>query len=255
MCELKCGLVVGEGYGLCDILVTTDDDCILDRDYLAHVYKTFKSSESEIGFIGGKILPYWLGNSHPEWLERVFRQPSKVNGNKPNWFKLFFEGPLGILDYGNERFIVDNDALKHGTRLFFGANMAFQKNLFEKFGDYRLDKTITQDTEICLRLLRAGVKGLYVPEMKVKHKIKTNKITPQYYYRWYFLRGQYLEDDEKYQRKFYHPFGIQFSLIGKTTNLYLQSIAESSVDKKIHYRCQSVFNLGRMMRIAKENII
>ena len=227
----------------------------MGKNYLENIYRTFRNSQYEVGFIGGKILPYWIGSEKPRWLEEIFLQPSKLADDKPNWFKLFFEGPLGILDYGNEAFTIDFSEQKHGTRLFYGANMAFQKELFQKFGNYRLDKTLTQDTEICQRLLRSGVRGLYVPEMKVAHKIKTNRVTPQYYYRWYFLRGQYLESEEEYQKKFYHPLGIQFSLIAATIALFSKSLFERSITQRIYSRSKGIFNLGRMIKIAKRNII
>jgi glycosyltransferase involved in cell wall biosynthesis len=237
-----------------DIIVSTDDDCILEENYLINIFKTFKELKDEIGFIGGKILPYWVGSKKPVWLDEVFLQPSEIDQSKPNWFKIFFEGPLGILDYGQKSFVIDYNQQKQGIRLFYGANMAFRKEVFKKFGTYRLDKRLTQDTEICIRLLKGGVKGLYAPDVKVYHKIKTNRITPGYYYRWYFLRGQYLENDEKYDKKFYHPLGIQFVFFSQTAKLFLKSLFEHSLSQKIYCRCQGVYNLGRMNKIAKKNI-
>lgn len=247
---LNLGLKEARG----EIVVSTDDDCILQPDYLANIYQAFQHPSNDIGFIGGSIVPHWVGGDIPQWLKEIFLLPSKMPGDSPNWFKMAFEGPLGILDYGTESFVLENGG-KYGQRLFYGANMAFKKELFTQFGDYRLDKTITQDTEICLRLLKGGIKGLYAPNVRVAHKIKTHKISPAYYYRWYFGRGQYLEDQEVYQRKIYHPLGIQFTFVFKTLDLFGKSFTTDTFMGRVHYRCQAVFNVGQMIKIAKRNIV
>lgn len=237
-----------------NIIVSTDDDCILENDYLRNNFNTFKDHGPDVGFIGGKILPYWVGEHVPSWVNEILSLPSVTPDGRPNWFKMSFEGPLGILDYGDHPFMIENDE-KRGRRLFYGANMAFKKEVFERFGDFRQDKTITQDTEICVRLLNAGIKGLYQPAIRVFHKINTSKISPQYYYRWYYLRGQFLEQDESYARKFYHPLGIQYSLILQTLGLVQSSLFEKSYGRKVYLRCQMAFNMGRMKKTAIKNLV
>ena len=244
-------LAIAEAQG--DVLAFTDDDCILPKDYLFHIYTAFDKYKDKVDFIGGRVCPNWEGIEKPLWLNEILNQPSEMEGGSPNWMKRFFEGPLVMLDYGNQPLLIEKD--KQKTHLFFGANMAVKAPVFEKFGKYRLDKTFSEDTEICQRFLNNGAKGMYIPDIKVFHKIQKNKISPDFFYRWYFSRGEYWDHKDQYQKKFYHPLGIQFSLIAETVSFFFKSLFQSSLSQKIYNRCQGLFNLGLMIKIARQNII
>jgi glycosyltransferase involved in cell wall biosynthesis len=242
-----------------EVLVFTDDDCLVEKNYLAGVYEAFKRHESEIDFMGGKILPRWVGGEQPSLINE-FYPVSRIDRiqwsgkDKPGWLDSYFLGPLGILDYGDKPFVIDYAVNKQGGRLFYGANMAFKRGLFDKYGDFHIGRTVTQDMEICLRFLKSGAKGLYAPHVQVFHKIKVGNITPDYYYRWYFKRGLYLKDIEQYTAKFYHPLGIQLSMIAKTAVFFIKSLFINSMIQRMYYRCKGLFNLGRMIEIAKDHI-
>ena len=236
-----------------EILTFTDDDCIVPKDYLKNVYKAFEKNKEGVDFVGGKICPNWDGIEKPFWLNEILNQPSQMDGGQPNWIKSFFEGPLGTLDYGDKPFIIDEKTQK--SHLFYGANMAVKKQIFAKYGKYSLEKTYSQDTEVCQRFLKAGAKAMYAPDIKVFHKGQWSKITPAFYYRWYFLRGLYWENKTQYQMKFYHPLGIQLSMIKETAGFFIKSLSQRTVSQKVYNRCHGLINCGQMIKIAKKNII
>jgi glycosyltransferase involved in cell wall biosynthesis len=228
-----------------DIIVLTDDDCMFENNYLMNTHRIFEEYGQAVGFIGGRIMPRWVNCSKPEWFDHL----------TPEWFKEHFWGPLAILDYGDEPFIIDHRQVDaHTKKLFYGANMAVRRELFHKHGGFDLQKTLAQDTEIQLRFLKGKEQGLYAPQVKVSHKVTTQRLKPEYFYRWYYLRGLYREIVEQYERKFYHPLGIQYSMIINTLKYCLNSLIERSHIKRIHFRCLTLFNLGQMIQIAKKNV-
>ena len=237
------------------ILAFTDDDCLLEESYLMSIYKIFREYDNDVGILGGKIFPRWINCSPPAWLNEIFAQPPESKDGKPNFNKITLQGVLGILDYGNKPFIIDCNQKNHNFHEFYGANLAIKKNVLNEYGYFNLKKTRSQDSEICLRLFKAGVKGIYAPNVIVYHKIRNSNITPRYYYKWCFNDGKNSELRENFQRKFYHPFGIQLDFILKTINIFKRSFFVEEPFRKIVYRCELFFNLGQMVKLFKENII
>ncbi len=239
-----------------EILVFIDDDCLVEKDYIAQIKKVFQENGARIDFMGGKILPYWVGGNCPSWLTEIILDNTEYElNNELYWRRTFFRGPLAILDYGEEPFFIDSTQKQYKSFLFYGPNMVIKKNAFDKVGGYAPDRVITQDTEICLHLIKSGMKGFYAPNVKVYHRVKVAGVTPQFYYQWYFKRGKFLEMNDLVQRKFYHPLGIQNEFIFKTCLLFLKSMMKKSIRDKVQYRCQALFNLGQMTQIIKKNII
>jgi glycosyltransferase involved in cell wall biosynthesis len=238
-----------------EVLVFTDDDCLVEKDYLAQVEKFFQAHGNAIDFMGGKILPHWVGGDCPAWLAEILSDKTDYGpDNESYWRRIFLRGPLAILDYGNEPFQVDITQKFYQGFLFYGPNMAVRKIAIEKVGGYAVDKTITQDTKMCLCLIRSGMKGWYAPHVRVYHQVNVARLNPQYYYQWYFNRGRFLELSHSFQKKFYHPLGIQFEFILRTFQLFIRSILAPSMRDKVHYRCQGFFNFGQMLQISKKNI-
>jgi GT2 family glycosyltransferase len=229
------------------IIVFTDDDCLVEKDYLTNIYEVFDKYGDEIGVVGGRIVPRWVNGDRPGWFVEI--EPDDW------WHRNFFNGALGVLDYGDKPFVVDFTKGVYKGNLFYGANISIRRELLDRYGFFDPEKILTQDTEICLRLFRAGVKGLYVPEIIVRHRINALKITPQYYYRWHFLRGTLFEVQEKYQKRIHYPFGIRWGFIAQTVRLWIDSIFTSSLGNKVYLRSHVHFNLGQMVQIAKKQDI
>ena len=217
-----------------EIVAFIDDDCLVeDPDFLLKISRVFQEQSSKVGFIGGKILPLWIGTPAPEWVNESFL------------------GPLALLDYGNEPFVLEFNRPDLNKRLFYGANFAFRKEVFQKHGGINVNKALSQDTDICLRLLKAGEKGYYAPHIWVKHKVSTDRLSPQYFYQWYYKRGIYHDMDENYQRKIYHPFGVPFWLMKQTGVYFLRSLFTRTRTEQVKNRCFAYYNWGRMVKLAK----
>jgi len=225
-----------------EILAFTDDDCLVGKDYLERILEAFQKYGDKIGIIGGKIDPHWVNGNKPEWI---------IDLKSGWWHKGFFTGPLGILNYGETARMLDVQDIKKEP-LFYGANIAIPKTVLDLHGCFNTEKVLMQDTDICTRLFRAGVKGMYEPLVLVHHKINAPKITPHYYYRWYYLRGIFSEIQQKYQKKIYHPFGVQWEFIYWTAKFWVRSIFMNSLSNKIHYRSHAMFNLGQMVQLARK---
>jgi len=228
-----------------EIIVLTDDDCTLENDYLAKIYSAFKENSPEIGFIGGRIAPNWVNCNKPEWFDKL----------SPEWFKEFFWGPLAILDYGDKPFIIDYRQVNSSEKkLFYGANIAIRREVLLKYS-IKFETRLVEDTEIQFSLLKRNIKGLYAPQVKVYHKVTANRLTPRHYYRWYFARGTLREKQEEYKPKIYHPLGVQNDYIMRTLGFFVKSLFQDSFTQRMYYRCRGIFNLGQIVKIARENII
>lgn len=88
------------------------------------------------------------------------------------------------------------DSNRELHNLPYGANMAFKREMFEKYGLFRLDlgprpgsKIYYEDTEFGLRVKNAGEKLLYAPEAVVYHPVEESRVTKEYYQSWYFGFG------------------------------------------------------------------
>lgn len=155
-----------------DVLAFIDDDVIVERDWL-HNLTTVLESNKWVG-VGGRILP---ANDFvsPHWL------PLDGQYN--------MGGILALFDLGEKPAELDRPP--------FGTNMAFQKNLFEKYGGFRLDlgpmpgcELRNEDTEFGRRLLAAGERLRYEPSAVVYHRVPENRLKKEYFLRFCFDHGR-----------------------------------------------------------------
>jgi glycosyltransferase involved in cell wall biosynthesis len=79
----------------------------------------------------------------------------------------------------------------------YGANMAFRKPMFEKYGAFRTDldrcgaNTMSNgDTEFGRRLLQAGEHLRYEPLAVVRHPVPQGRVTKEYFLAWWFDYGR-----------------------------------------------------------------
>lgn len=146
------------------IIAFTDDDVIVDKQWLTEIKNTFRNTE--IGIVGGIINPIWLSK-------------------KPSWLTEKFYGKLGLQNYGDRPFVTSSNA-----QLPFGASYAFRKELFYKYGLFDERMRFAHDTEICNRFLNNGVKFGYNPSLVVYHKVDSPRLRKNYFYKWFYRRGK-----------------------------------------------------------------
>jgi GT2 family glycosyltransferase len=79
----------------------------------------------------------------------------------------------------------------------FGTNMAFRREMFEKYGIFRTDlgpqpgsEIRGEDSEFGARLLSAGERLRYEPSAVVYHPVAENRIQKKYFLTWWFDKGR-----------------------------------------------------------------
>ncbi|MGH9142213.1 MAG: glycosyltransferase family 2 protein [Vicinamibacterales bacterium] len=164
---LNAGFQVAEG----DILVTTDDDVRVDPDWLDHI--EFGLASKQCDYVGGRVAPVWQSKP-PRWVPLT-------NGRL--W------AVIALLDYGPQ-------SIQFAARVPLGVNMAMRREAIERIGgfDTRIGRKagtlLGQEVrEWCMRATAAGLVGYYIPAMVVRHLIPRERLTKEYFRRWFYWRG------------------------------------------------------------------
>jgi glycosyltransferase involved in cell wall biosynthesis len=161
--------VVEERYGLAaarnkgaelsrgSIVAYTDDDCIVDKQWLRNLVAGFQLFGHVIG-VGGPVFPL-----HPEVI------PPKI----------YVKAALGLFDEGEKIKFV---------RGIITSNSAFKREIFskvmfdEKLGTTRRGKLILsgEDVDFCQNLITLGYNLLYTPYAKVYHQVPIDRLRVTY---------------------------------------------------------------------------
>ena len=187
---LNAGIQLAEG----DILALTDDDVTVDPRWILNLTKTFEDYDC-LG-VRGRILPVW---------------PCE----KPPW--LGTEGPFRIV--GPIVFFGLNDTnprILKGSPM--GANMAFRREAFKKYGLFRLDlgrkgrdKEMLggggEDTDFGLRLY-SGETLVYNPDAIVFHPVEEHELNKKYIKNWFYNCGKELVRINGVPDDFIRYFGV-----------------------------------------------
>lgn len=153
-----------------EILVFTDDDVTVEPAWLENLTAGLLTGTC-VG-AAGRTLP-----------EKTF--------SAPRWMGLgrYPLGPLAMFDLGDE-----SRALRQPP---FGNNMAYRREVFEKYGHFRTDlgpcpgtEIRGEDTEFGQRLVLAGEPLRYEHAAVVYHAIPPNRIRKAYFLEWWFDKGR-----------------------------------------------------------------
>lgn len=154
-----------------EVLAFTDDDVTVESDWLRNLAGGLCSGEW--AGAGGRILPDWSCRP-PSWL------PDK------NWYGM---APLVTFDMGQKAGPLSDPP--------FGANMAFHRRMFDKYGTFRADLGRqpgnlmgSEDTEFGWRLLAGGERLKYEPAAIVHHSVPQKRLQKKYFLTWWFDRGR-----------------------------------------------------------------
>jgi glycosyltransferase involved in cell wall biosynthesis len=171
-----------------EILAFLDDDITVEPDWLQNLASAF--NHAEWSGVGGRTVPD-RNFSPPGWLP--FREP------------YFFGGILcALFDFG------DQPGELHQAP--YGANMAFRKTMFEKYGGFRTDlgpspnreiPRPNEDTEFGRRLMAAGERLWYEPTAIVYHPILEERLNKEYFLSWWFDFGRALIRERGPRPSFY----------------------------------------------------
>jgi glycosyltransferase involved in cell wall biosynthesis len=154
-----------------DLIGMIDDDEEIDINWYARVQSAF--SKGDVDFIGGACKPRW-GGAQPAWLPKDY---SAVIG----WIEIgdevrvYGEGYDGVL---------------------MGGNAVVRRSMMQRVGSYstalgRKGERLlaVEDEDMTERLLAAGARGLYLPDLVIYHYIPPERLTKSYHRRWCFWRA------------------------------------------------------------------
>lgn len=156
------------------ILVCTDDDVVPDPGWVRAIVEAMDKTGAD--FAVGRIRPRW--ETPP-----------------PPWVSPRLYGVLAVPDNGPERFEIRTGLNEQAMAI--GANMAVRSEVVQRIGGWRGDlgklrHTLRsgEDHEFYLRMLRAGMRGVYEPRASVAHFVPAERLRRAYFLRWLHDNGR-----------------------------------------------------------------
>jgi glycosyltransferase involved in cell wall biosynthesis len=153
------------------ILAFMDDDVVVEPSWLSCLTANLQSGEW--AGAGGRILPE-RSFTPPPWLSREGR---------------YSLAPLALFDLG-----LQAGALEEAP---FGTNMAFRREVFERYGEFRTDlgprpgsEIRNEDTEFGERVLAKGERLRYEPSAIVYHAVPEKRLSKEYFLKWWFDKAR-----------------------------------------------------------------
>lgn len=148
-----------------------DDDEEVDSSWYETIRDVF--AEHDLDFIGGPYVPRFE-SAIPAWLPREYNSV------------------IGVVDGGTKRVAFD----RNYPGILMGGNAVFVRRILEKVGSYSTslgrsgNRLLScEDEEMYERLLAAGARGMYVPELIIYHFVPTERLTKRYHRAWCFWQS------------------------------------------------------------------
>jgi glycosyltransferase involved in cell wall biosynthesis len=156
-----------------DYLIWTDDDVLVDPDWLSAYARAFVE-HPDAAFFGGPVEPWFDGNP-PRWLATHWQQVANV---------------FAVRQLGDEAFALDT------MRVPYGANFAVKVDTQR---EYPYDPSLGlrpgsevrgEETQTLRRMLDAGHTGWWVPRAKVLHFVPHERQRISYLRRFFIGQGE-----------------------------------------------------------------
>ena len=164
---LNAGIAAASG----DLIGFIDDDEEVDSSWYETISSAF--SNNQIDFIGGPYVP-------------------RFEIEVPKWLPKDHGAVVGIVDGGDKMRPFD----KSYPGILMGGNAVFRRELLQRVGPYStaLGRTATkllscEDEDMYHRLLAAGARGLYLPQLVIYHFIPRERLTKKYHRSWCFWQS------------------------------------------------------------------
>ena len=209
-----------------ELLAFTDDDVRIGRDWVHTMATAFDKYDCDI--VAGRIRAAWA--SPP-----------------PAWYVT--DGPYTLMEV-----IVSFELgpVAHTTsRLPYGANMGLRKSRVLAVGGFRVDLgprgnalTRCEDTELGARLLEAGAKCQYVPDVIVDHPVEPHRATRSYVLRWYYYHGKTLVARVGIPAGARRVFGIPLYMVRSVAQNCVRWFAAMDRRRRFFYKLQTYLALG-----------
>jgi glucosyl-dolichyl phosphate glucuronosyltransferase len=154
-----------------DVIAFMDDDVQVEPDWLYKLTRVF--SDPSYSGSGGRIVPQ-SAFTPPAWLDTSAR---------------YSLAPLAMFDLGPVACELREPP--------FGTNMAFRREMFSRYGDFRRDlgpqpgsEIRSEDTEFGARVLRGGERLWYEPAALVHHSVSPSRLREGYFLKWWFDKAR-----------------------------------------------------------------
>jgi len=150
-----------------DVLAFIDDDVICASDYVEGIRSVFDTQTADA--VQGRVL-------------------LECEGGWPDWLGGTYALMADVRDYGPE--VIDLDGTLCGT------NMIVRANVFKKVGGFATELGpgsavgMWEDTEISLRIRKAGFRTIYAPQILVYHPWSQTRLTRSFIRKRYFDEGR-----------------------------------------------------------------
>lgn len=215
------------------LLAFTDDDVTVETTWLQNLTSALRDG-AWMG-VSGRTLP--AGKfAPPAWLPRTF-------------YGMIF----AYFDAGDRRIELNQPP--------YGANMAFRKEAFEKYGGFRVDLGPTpgseirnEDTELGRRLLSAGERLGYEPSAVVYHPVPQGRTTKQYFLSWWFDFGRAIIKERGDRADVWGIPRDSLALICRFAEISIQAVRgllTLNPTRRFDYRCQVWKNKGQIAELCR----
>lgn len=205
-----------------EIIAFTDDDVRVEPDWLDQMGAGLARHNCD--YVGGRVYPLW-GGERPAWLP---------NRGGKHW------AVIALLDYGDEPFEL-------ASRSPLGVNMGVRTEAFtrmnlwwdNRFGRQGGTLRGQEQREWCMRARAAGLRGWYVPGMRLRHVVPHDRLNKQYFRRWMYWNG------------------ISRAILYKTSGVDMESREDSKFNfaKAPHIAGVPRYMYRKLLRSAVERVI
>jgi glycosyltransferase involved in cell wall biosynthesis len=156
-----------------DLILWTDDDVLVDENWLAGYVDAARIWPSH-SFFGGPITP-WFEAAPPVWLIS-------------NWSHL--AAVYATRQFGEESFDIRPESLPYGASFAIRTRVQRQYRYDPRIGRNGKGMLGGEETSLVLRMLCDGHLGRYVPNARVRHFVPRERMSLEYLRRFYFGLGQ-----------------------------------------------------------------
>jgi glycosyltransferase involved in cell wall biosynthesis len=217
-----------------DYIVWTDDDVLVEPDWLAAYLKAFLEWPDATIFAGA-IEP-WFEETPPQWLKQIFPKVASA---------------YAALDHGPRGFALTGETYPYGANMALKRSAHLTEPYDTRIGPRPNSGIRGEEMVMTRRLLAAGATGRWLPEARVRHFIPPNRQKLAYLREYFFGSGEALgilgRNDEGERRLFGRPLWLWKEAVASSIAYGFGRIFRSPEDWIDYYRRANVAR-GRLKR-------